>query len=351
MNKIDFQKIVKSINNLWLIKYARTFFDIEDKQHLYKFVKDINNIPNVTDVILGNRERVKYLDLDKDVDYMYSHSILIKINNIKLAGKINLIEKLGGDYNMVLCLQPIPIQESYILNESLCFKSFFNELKKCNNFNDIKRTVKKYSKEVIIGTLITVVLCNFNLNDAQIYELGTINDSNVVQAEQFYDYSEDEEILNQQIEPVWTLLCDDTEVTVYHAKKSQCNNDIQHTASMFKLNLTNPESHKIIAMERTMMKQYGLRYGDLIKIEGTGERDGVYQLQDTMNKRFKNKHKVDILINDGSQIGKWNNVKIFKLSNPDACYYDFKEDMEDALNQDSIDRRQNHQKKKILREI
>jgi len=108
---------------------------------------------------------------------------------------------------------------------------------------------------------------------------------------------------------------------------------------MFKLNLEDPESHKIIAMERSMMDEYGLSYGDLIKIEGTGDRDGVYQIQDTMNKRFKGKHKIDILINYESTIGKWNNIKVYRLSNPEYCYKNFKDNMANALNQKWIDSR------------
>ena len=111
---------------------------------------------------------------------------------------------------------------------------------------------------------------------------------------------------------------------------------------MFRLNLEDPESHKIIAMERTMMKQYGLKYGDLVKIEGAGPRDGIYQIQDTMNKKFAGKHKIDFLINLGSNIGKWNNVKVYKLMNPDTCYQDLKMNMANALNQDSVNRRQHH---------
>ena len=111
---------------------------------------------------------------------------------------------------------------------------------------------------------------------------------------------------------------------------------------MFKLNLEDPESHKVIAMERSMMKQYGLKYGDLVKIEGAGTRDGVYQIQDTMNKRFAGKHKIDFLINLDSNIGKWNGVKVYKLMNPNACYQDLKMDMANALNQDSVNQRQHH---------
>ena len=51
-------------------------------------------------------------------------------------------------------------------------------------------------------------------------------------------------------------------------------------------------------MERTMMSEFGLKYGDIVKIEGTynGVQDGIYQIQDTMNKRFAGQHKVDVLV-------------------------------------------------------
>lgn len=336
MNKDTLTHIIKQINTLWFTKYSETFFDMEDRSELFSFVKDINSINGVTDVILGDRESVKYVDFDKDTDFMFQHKIIIKINNIKLSGCINLIGKEGNDYNMVLCLNNNPILESLNpLNEKLEFKNFLKELSNCHSFDEIKAVFKKYIKEgAIAGLLITTILCNFNLSDQQIYELGYYgsNSEYTEQTYPFYDYSEDAE---------WELLCDDTEVTVYHAKESQCNSDIQHTASMFKLDLSDPESHKIIAMERTMMKQYGLKYGDLIKIEGTDSCDGVYQIQDTMNKRFKGKHKIDILINNDSEIGKWNNIKVYKLSNQESCYDRFKEDMADALNQSSVDKRQN----------
>ena len=91
---------------------------------------------------------------------------------------------------------------------------------------------------------------------------------------------------------------EDVVVTVYNAVPAQCNADVRHTASMFRLDLKNPESHKIIAMERTMMSEFGLKYGDIVKIEGTynGVQDGIYQIQDTMNKRFAGQHKVDVLV-------------------------------------------------------
>lgn len=106
------------------------------------------------------------------------------------------------------------------------------------------------------------------------------------------------EIAAQAPAEEWREICNDAVITVYNAKASQCNNDYKHTASMFSLNLNDVASHRIVALERTFMKEYGLKFGDVIKIEGTyrGLQDGVYQIQDVMNKRFAGQHKVDVLV-------------------------------------------------------
>lgn len=115
----------------------------------------------------------------------------------------------------------------------------------------------------------------------------------------------------------WTLIADDVLTTVYNAEPKQCNADVTHTASMFRLNLNDVLSHRIIAMERTMMAEFGLKYGDVVRIEGTGKWDGEWQIQDTMNKRFAEQHKIDILIPKSEGLGQWKNVKVYKLSNPE----------------------------------
>ena len=129
----------------------------------------------------------------------------------------------------------------------------------------------------------------------------------------------------------WELAADDVIVTVYNAVAGQCDNDPSHTASMFRLNMKDVASHKIMAMERTFMKELGLKYGDVVKLEGTyrGLQDGVYQIQDTMNKRFAGKHKVDILVPNNIKFGgtaKGTTAKIYTLKNPDDTAV-FKADM------------------------
>ena len=108
----------------------------------------------------------------------------------------------------------------------------------------------------------------------------------------------------------WAEVSGDALATVYNAVPSQCNNDVLHTASMFKLNLSDVLSQRVIAMERTFMKELGLRYGDVVYVEGTGKWDGPWQIQDTMNKRFAGMHKIDILVPKNIKTGKWNGVKI-----------------------------------------
>jgi hypothetical protein len=58
-----------------------------------------------------------------------------------------------------------------------------------------------------------------------------------------------------------------------------------------------------------------------------------------MNKRFAGKEKIDILVNNKVKYGKWNNVKIYALANPNILTQ-IKDKMLDAKNQVSIDKRQ-----------
>lgn len=118
----------------------------------------------------------------------------------------------------------------------------------------------------------------------------------------------------------WVLVAEDVEATVYNAVPEQCYGDPSYTASMFRLNMNDVYSHRIIAMERTFMKELGLKYGDVVKVEGTGKWDGVWQIQDTMNKRFAGQKKIDFLVPDHIKLGKWNTVKIYTLTNKEKTY-------------------------------
>lgn len=111
----------------------------------------------------------------------------------------------------------------------------------------------------------------------------------------------------------WKLVNSSTIATVYNAIPAQCNGDFGHTASMFRLNLNDVLSQRIIAMERTYMQKLGLKYGDVVYIEGTNGYDGVWQIQDTMNKRFAGQNKIDILVPNNIKYGSWDNVNLYVL--------------------------------------
>lgn len=148
-------------------------------------------------------------------------------------------------------------------------------------------------------------------------------------------YCQVEEIAKEQIIEEWQLIAENVIATVYNAVPDQCDSDPLHTASMFKLNLDDIYSHKIIAMERTFMKELGLKYGDVVRIEGTGKWDGVWQIQDTMNKRFAGQKKIDILVPNNIKYGKWDNVKLYTLSNKENTYI-YTYNMAPQLNENQI---------------
>lgn len=100
-----------------------------------------------------------------------------------------------------------------------------------------------------------------------------------------------------------TVVC-----TVYNAVPEQTNEDPEHTAFMFKLDLNNPYKHRIIAVSRDLLKKYPK--GTKVYIDGT-RYDGVYTVMDKMNKRYTN--RIDILINEDMPIGKWKYTKILKI--------------------------------------
>lgn len=98
--------------------------------------------------------------------------------------------------------------------------------------------------------------------------------------------------------------------TCYNATKEQCNADFQHTASMFRLNLDNPYSHRILAVSRDLETK-GFILGSTVLVTGAGKYNGVWTIRDRTNKRWK--ERIDFLVNIEMPVGKWNNVKICVL--------------------------------------
>lgn len=338
-NTKKLNKIITNIYKVFATKCTNTYSDLDwhnvfECIHLLEYLNGINHIE------ISSGKYYNYLDFDNDKIPYREYLLNITTDYGYIAGKVTCcsagtIDDPFKQYDLVISVQKD--KDKNTINESISNISdnyFKQELSKIDNFKDLKKLVIKYCKRgFLAGTLLTYILCSFTLKNTEKQEL--MQSAYNIECENYTTEEED----TKEISPEWEQVCNDVEATIYHATKAQCNNQPNITASLFQLDMTNPQGHKIIAMERTMMKQYNLNYGDIVKISGT-KLDGIYQIQDTMNKRFKGKHKIDILVNKDIKFGKWQNVKLYKLTNYNDCKDQIKELMNDAINQTTIDKRQ-----------
>ena len=210
--------------------------------------------------------------------------------------------------------------ENQILMESM--------FKNVRNFSDLLKIVKNLAfKGVLTASLITNICLYYQLNDAQKEQIQAVAEDATEMV--------DDTTNNKESKGPWQLVCGGAIATVYNAVAGQCNPDYGRTASMFRLNLRNPYSHRIIAIERTMMDKYGLEMGDVVYLEGVGKYDGVWQVQDKMNKRFAGQDKIDLLVNGDTKTGKWNNVKIYTLKDK-SLTSQYKSELAPQLSKDAF---------------
>ena len=210
--------------------------------------------------------------------------------------------------------------ENQILMESM--------FKNVRNFSDLLKIVKNLAfKGVLTASLITNICLYYQLNDAQKEQIQAVAEDATEMV--------DDTTNNKESKGPWQLVCGGAIATVYNAVAGQCNPDYGRTANMFRLNLKNPYSHRIIAIERTMMDKYGLEMGDVVYLEGVGKYDGVWQVQDKMNKRFAGQDKIDLLVNGDTKTGKWNNVKIYTLKDK-SLTSQYKSELAPQLSKDAF---------------
>jgi len=98
--------------------------------------------------------------------------------------------------------------------------------------------------------------------------------------------------------------------TIYHASPDQCNNDYLTTASMKTINKANPQGHRWIAVSRDL-EALGFTFGVEVAVECCCPLDGVWTVQDRMNKRWTK--RIDFLVNKDITGGMWHNVELTKL--------------------------------------
>ena len=99
-------------------------------------------------------------------------------------------------------------------------------------------------------------------------------------------------------------------VTTYNPTKQQCDSTPHITADGTHFKTWKASSYRYVALSRDLLARWGgpFNYGDYIVIEGTGDRDGVYQVRDTMNPKWTN--RVDILTTNSRF--KYDNITMYK---------------------------------------
>ena len=136
---------------------------------------------------------------------------------------------------------------------------------------------------------------------------------------------------NELQEKVWTLQNDCSDnfsnrisykvtVTTYNPTVRQCDSTPNITADGTKFHTWKASSYRYVALSRDLLSRWGgpFNYGDYIIIEGTGDRDGVYQVRDTMNPKWTN--RVDILTTNSRF--KYDNITMYKYINKEDLYTD-----------------------------
>jgi 3D (Asp-Asp-Asp) domain-containing protein len=100
--------------------------------------------------------------------------------------------------------------------------------------------------------------------------------------------------------------------TFYNPVGSQTDDSPDITATGFKINTDDPYSHRIIAVSRDLEKM-GFNMGDKVVVDfGEGRKaskyNGVYVIQDRMNKRYT--QKIDLLVSPEMYMGHFKDVTL-----------------------------------------
>ena len=105
----------------------------------------------------------------------------------------------------------------------------------------------------------------------------------------------------------------EVDVTMYQPN-IQCD-DTPNITNGTRIRIHKASEYKFVALSRNLLKRWGsfsFDYGDFILVKGTKNKDGVYQVRDTMNPKWVN--VVDILESFDVRPYKYENVHIYKMN-------------------------------------
>ena len=100
------------------------------------------------------------------------------------------------------------------------------------------------------------------------------------------------------------------DATIYHAVEGQTDSTPLITASGKHIDPNNPAGHRWIAVSRDL-EDLGFVFGKRVLVEGADFMDGVYTVEDRMNRRWTK--RIDFLVNESMRGGKWEDIKIILI--------------------------------------
>ena len=163
------------------------------------------------------------------------------------------------------------------------------------------QNLHKYIISIIAVTMINgYVAVHFMKENKQVYH------------EYYTDlYAENVE-LHQQLEEFYSYGIK-VDVTMYQPVWPQTDRTPHITVDGTKFDIEKASRYRYVALSRNLLRRWGgpFDYGDFVLLKGTLEKDGVYQVRDTMNAKWVN--VVDILESKGVRQYRFSNVDLFKL--------------------------------------
>jgi predicted SpoU family rRNA methylase len=163
------------------------------------------------------------------------------------------------------------------------------------------RNLNKYILSVITITIINGYICTYFMNKHKAiyhnyYETLVHEKQNLQnQLDEFYHYGIK------------------VDVTMYQPTYYQTDKTPNITADGTKIRIDKASQYKFVALSRNLLKRWGgpFDYGDYILLKGASNKDGVYQVRDTMNAKWVN--VVDILESKHVLPYKFEGCNIIKL--------------------------------------
>jgi hypothetical protein len=190
---------------------------------------------------------------------------------------------------------------SFFTKNDLTFTAKCRKIKSNSKGNNMINTKTAIAGVVLVTMVNGFISINMFKNQTEFYsnEVDKLLESNEklhTELEQFYQYG---------IE---------VNVTMYQPVYPQTDRTPNITADGTKIRISKASDYKFVALSRNLLKRWGgpFDYGDFILIKGTKDKDGVYNVRDTMNPKFVN--YVDILESVSVKPYKYENVHIYKMN-------------------------------------